>query len=487
MNERRKAWVLRAAMIAASAGLLSACQTTSPYSGEGDPSISGPKPQYPIHNAPEAPKPAPRPAPVEAAPAYTPPPYNPPSSAPITSQPLPPPTYTPPPEVKTPAAPPAPPAPPQYRTVAGGPVEDAEGPPKTYEVKAGDHLDAIGRELGMTRKELAEQNDLKEPYRLKPGQKLKGPATKGKAYVVQAGDTLSAISRRFTASTAVLADQNDMKTSDPLRPGKKLLLPKGYKDSGPGQVLVTPSASVAAAPPVVTPTPTPAAPKSAPTPATAAANGQAKPDQTVTAPTPDATAPATPNPVAQATPGGPCVSTQQLPSPLPPGFPTAAQLKDMGKGKFAWPVRGGKVLACFGPQPVRAIGPDQKAGVGVVNNGIDISANPNTAVRASAAGEVIHAEQVAGQGLTVIIRHPDGWITIYGNMSSISVPKRDVAVPLTDDKGKTVSLTKVSAGQEIGRSGGTATGQALVHFEVRYSKDASNIRPIDPELVLPPR
>jgi murein DD-endopeptidase MepM/ murein hydrolase activator NlpD len=473
MSERRKAWVLQGVMIAAAAGLLSACQS-SPYSGDGsDPTISGPKPQYPIHAQAEAPKPAAPPPAPPVAPAPPPPPVYVPPSPPISSEPLPPPpapALTPAPVVQAPPPPP----PPQYRTVAGGPVEDAEGPPKIYDVKSGDHLDAIARELGMTRKELAEQNDLKEPYRLKPGQKLKGPATKGKAYVVQQGDTLSAIGRRFNLTPAALAGENEMKTSDPLRPGKKLLLPKGYKDGGPGQVLVaaaSPGASlpIEAAPPAPAPKPvipaTPAPP--APPPAPVAA--------------------AEPNPVTQTTSSGPCVATQQLPSPLPPGFPTATQLKDMGKGKFAWPVRGGKVLACFGPQPVRTIGPDQKAGLGVINHGIDISANPNTAVRASAAGEVIHAEQVAGQGLTVLIRHPDGWITIYGNLSSISVPKRDVAVPLTDANGKTVPLTKVTAGQEIGRSGGTADGQALVHFEVRYSKDGSGSGPIDPELVLPPR
>ncbi len=159
----------------------------------------------------------------------------------------------------------------------------------------------------------------------------------------------------------------------------------------------------------------------------------------------------------------------------------------MGKGKFAWPVRGGKVLTCFGPQPVRTIGADQKVGGGVFYQGIDISANPNTAVRASAAGEVIHAGQVAGSGLTVLVQHPGGWITIYSNLSSITVPKRDVGVPATDANGKSVTATKVSAGQEVGRSGGTADGRTLVHFEVRYTKDGTAYGTIDPELVLPPR
>ena len=476
MSERQNAWVRKAAVIALSAGLLTACQT-SPYADkDADPTFNGLKPQFPIKTPPVAPEPPP-PVPPEA-PFVRPTPTPPlaaavPPSEPIAGQTLLPLVASAPPEIPSQLPPPPPPPTPapQYRPVAAGAVVEADGPPRVYVVKPGDNLAAIGRELGMSRKELLDLNDLSNPNKLKPGQKLKGQPTKRKSYVVGPGDTLSAIGRRFGVTSAQLADENDMKVSDGLHPGQKILLPAGYKDSGPPQVLVAPDENTPS------PLPRPVRPASAanPTP----------PPTPAPAPIAEAT-PATPNPAVTAA-SGPCTSTQQLPNPLPPGFPTAAQLKALGQGKFAWPVRGSKVLSCFGPQPTRAIGPDQKAGLGVINNGIDISAQPNTSVRASAAGEVIHAEQVTGSGLTVLVQHPDGWITIYGNLSSLSVPRRDVASAPVDANGKPVARTKVKAGEEIGRSGGAADGQAMVHFEVRYSKDGASPRPISPELVLPPR
>ncbi|WP_304441640.1 LysM domain-containing protein [Caulobacter sp. B11] len=59
-------------------------------------------------------------------------------------------------------------------TQVGGPVVDVTGAPKIHVVESGDAIDAIARGLGTTRAELAKDNDLEPPYRIKPGQKLKG-------------------------------------------------------------------------------------------------------------------------------------------------------------------------------------------------------------------------------------------------------------------------------------------------------------------------
>ena len=85
-------------------------------------------------------------------------------------------------------------------TVAGK-VVDAAGPPVEYEVKKGETVYGVARKLKTTGHELAVANGLKEPFKIKPGQTLKGPATKAKAYVVQNGDTLYAIARRFSVET----------------------------------------------------------------------------------------------------------------------------------------------------------------------------------------------------------------------------------------------------------------------------------------------
>ncbi|MDP3175909.1 MAG: LysM domain-containing protein, partial [Phenylobacterium sp.] len=63
-------------------------------------------------------------------------------------------------------------------------------------MQKGDNLDGIARKLGTDRKQLADDNKLKSPYALKPGQTLKGPSSKAKAYVVGSGDTLFAVARR---------------------------------------------------------------------------------------------------------------------------------------------------------------------------------------------------------------------------------------------------------------------------------------------------
>ena len=119
------------------------------------------------------------------------------------------------------------------RTTVTGRVVDAEGPARTHIVKKGDNLDAIARELGVTRQELAEQNGLKPPYRLHPGDSLTGPSTEAKAYVVGQGDTLFAVAKRFSVTAQALADANDVETNTRLAPGRKLILPTGFRDKGP--------------------------------------------------------------------------------------------------------------------------------------------------------------------------------------------------------------------------------------------------------------
>src|SRR5207245_8996662 len=106
------------------------------------------------------------------------------------------------------------------------------------------------------------------------------------------------------------------------------------------------------------------------------------------------------------------------------------------------------------------------------NDGLNVQANAGDPVRASAAGEVVYAgDQVAGFGNLVLIKHADGWVTVYGYLSKIEVKMQQ----------------KVSQGQEIGQagqSGGVAEPQ--VHFEVRYAPNpVDRARPIDPKLVLP--
>lgn len=120
-----------------------------------------------------------------------------------------------------------------------------------------------------------------------------------------------------------------------------------------------------------------------------------------------------------------------------------------GIGKYRWPVTGA-VVSRYGQNTE-----------GKRNDGIDISVPAGTAVKAAENGVVIYA----GNGLkelgnTVLVRHDDGTVTVYGHADNLAVQRGQ----------------KVQRGQQLATSGmsGSAT-RPMVHFEVR--KDAT---PVDP-------
>ncbi|WP_343216595.1 M23 family metallopeptidase [Deinococcus aestuarii] len=111
---------------------------------------------------------------------------------------------------------------------------------------------------------------------------------------------------------------------------------------------------------------------------------------------------------------------------------------------WLWPVAGYKaVTSDFGP---RVLGGERE-----MHYGVDILAPQGTPVLAARAGRVIEsrADFERGWGWTVVLEHPDGWITRYAHLSS------------------TIARTgeRVAAGQPVGRVGNTgrSTGTHL-HF-----------------------
>jgi LysM repeat protein len=213
----RQLWT-RAAVIALTAGTLAACESTggAQYPTRGQ----APTPNFPVVQAPVANQQPEGPAtpPDEPQPSFSAPSGN----VGVSSQPL---AADDHPDAAAAAAAgrdyrPAPAARPVVVTTVGGPVVTIAGPPKTYKVKAGDNIDAIARSLGTTRAALVKDNDLKAPYRIKPGQVLKGPDSKdAKAYVVQTGDTMFAIAKRFSVTAAALAGENDLSTGSSIKQG----------------------------------------------------------------------------------------------------------------------------------------------------------------------------------------------------------------------------------------------------------------------------
>ncbi len=85
------------------------------------------------------------------------------------------------------------------------------------------------------------------------------------------------------------------------------------------------------------------------------------------------------------------------------------------------------------------------------HGGIDLAARYGTEVPAAADGTVVSAGEQGGYGLTVVVKHRDGFQTRYAHLSSIDVHEGDA----------------VGKGELLGRVGSTgrSTGPHL-HFEV---------------------
>lgn len=124
-----------------------------------------------------------------------------------------------------------------------------------------------------------------------------------------------------------------------------------------------------------------------------------------------------------------------------------------GISQMRWPVRG-KVLSNYG----------QREGT-AVNDGIDIMVPEGTPVKAAENGVVIYSgDGLKEFGNTVLIRHDNGLVTVYGHNSSITVQRGQ----------------KVRRGEEIARSGMSGNAKSpKLHFEVR-----KNSTPVNPSKYL---
>ena len=125
-------------------------------------------------------------------------------------------------------------------------------------------------------------------------------------------------------------------------------------------------------------------------------------------------------------------------------------------GSFMWPVASYVYVSSRFGLRVHPITGQKKS-----HTGIDIASNQGTAVYASDGGSVTLAGWNGGYGNCIMIDHGNGYVTLYGHLSSISV-----------SVGQTVSQ-----GTTIGAVGstGNSTGPHL-HFEV-----LKNGTRIDPE------
>jgi lipoprotein NlpD len=126
------------------------------------------------------------------------------------------------------------------------------------------------------------------------------------------------------------------------------------------------------------------------------------------------------------------------------------------RGAFVWPVRG-KLVGRFGP-----------GASGERNNGIKIAVPLDTPIKAAADGVVAYAgEEIAALGGLVIVKHGDGWTTVYGHASKLLVRRGQA----------------VKRGQTIAESGDSGfADRPELHFEMRKGRTPVNPLPQLPGL-----
>ena len=95
--------------------------------------------------------------------------------------------------------------------------------PTFVTVYKGDTVYSLSRKHNVPTRALIETNNLKAPFLLSPGQRLKLPPAS--IHVVQKGDTIYSISRRYNVDMSLLARQNQLKTPYNIYEGQFLKLP----------------------------------------------------------------------------------------------------------------------------------------------------------------------------------------------------------------------------------------------------------------------
>lgn len=133
------------------------------------------------------------------------------------------------------------PAPRPARASAPVPASDRVQAARQVTVQRGDTVYAISRRHGAEVRAIIAANDLKPPYLLRPGDKLRLPGAH--VHVVARGETSYGISRQYGVDLATLARENGLKPPYALHVGQRL--------SVPAQAAPTRTAASAPAPPAV--------------------------------------------------------------------------------------------------------------------------------------------------------------------------------------------------------------------------------------------
>jgi len=296
------------------------------------------------------------------------------------------------------------------------------------------------------------------------------------SYKVVSGDTLLGLGRRYDTSAEDIKRDNQL-SSDKILIGQKLTIYTSRKEeqsSAAAAVKKAPAkAESKAAVPVPTMDPEDSAAannassdgaKAAPAAGAANAANEAAADKTAeTAPAANAAVAGQADKSGNAAAAG-AATTAASAAPQNAAKPAAAAQTQAAPAQLPapaadsapmiWPVKG-NIISAYG----------QRTGT-TTNDGIDIAVPEGTSVKAAAAGTVIYAgDGLKEFGNTILIRHEDNVVTVYGHNSKLLVHRGQ----------------QVQKGEEIAQSGSSGNAAvAKLHFEVR-----KNSAPVNPMKYLP--
>lgn len=274
-----------------------------------------------------------------------------------------------------------------------------------------------------------------------PNSKAVASAADGGKWVVEGGtevtlakdETIKTLSDRYGVPEDAIRSANGLKPNTKLKAGSKIIIP----------VHVAAGVQPSKAKPVTTKT---AALSSAPVtdaPADAAASDTSNSDPKKLAQTKTPLKAQQVVPAQQAALEAPASSTPSDPA----NASDATKVSTVG---FRWPAKG-RIIQAFGDKG------------GVKSTGINISVPEGTPIKAAEAGTVAYAgSEVKGFGNLVMVRHSDGWVSVYANASEIKVKRGDVI-----KRGQVIALS--------GQSGDVSAPQ--LHFELR--KGSVPVDPVD--------
>jgi murein DD-endopeptidase MepM/ murein hydrolase activator NlpD len=297
-------------------------------------------------------------------------------------------------------------------------------------VQRGDTVDNIARRYGLSPQAIIDANALRDPYDLTRGQRLiLPPSTK---HVVSPGETVSSIARAYGVSRQAIVDANDIGAPDSLYPGQRLAIPY----AGP-----RPTRAVAQ----VTPVKVSALPAT-PAPASTAMVASGDHDPRLAGARYYAMGKPRPKPVLDGQGGPEAFEAPQADSvaaadPVVPKPKIELTDADQATGKFIWPIEG-KIISPFG-----------RRNSGVHNDGINIAAEPGTAVKAADSGVVVYGgNELVAYGNLLLVRHSSGYVTAYAHNKKLLVKRGDSV-----RQGQTIAL--------VGSTGDVDRPQ--LHFEIR--------------------